>query len=93
MPDGFLEQVLDAATGIRLDYHAIVCRSFTTRRYIFCTIECFVRTHGDVFQSQYFDHQDFVRWTIRTVHPVARSLRQGDHCQLGVGIDTFFFTF
>lgn len=90
----FWKQVPDAAAaaaaaGIGVDLHAIVCRSFTTRRYIFCAIECFVPIHRDVFQSQYFDHQNLIRWTIRTVHPVARSLRQGDYYQLGVGIVAF----
>lgn len=93
--NGFLEQVPDAAAaaaGIGVDFHTIICRSFTTRRYIFCTIECFVRIHRDVFQPQdHFGHQDLVRWTSRTSHAVARSLRQGDHCQLGVGTDAFLF--
>lgn len=91
-PGGILEQVLPdaAAVGIGIDFQAIVRRSLPiTRRYIFCTIKCFVRIHRDVFQSQHLGHQDLVRWAIGADHLVVRSLRQGDCCQLGVGIIVF----
>lgn len=59
-----LEQVLPdaAAVGIGIDFQAIVRRRLPiTRRYIFCTIECFVRIDRDVFQSRHLGHQDLVR--------------------------------
>lgn len=80
LEDSFL-QVPHAtiAVSTRINFCTTVCRSFATRRYIFRTInERFIQFHRNIFQSQYIGHQDLVKWTIGTNHPVAWSLRQRD---------------